>query len=224
LILLKQENIPVLEIGIGNITKSDIISAKANVEINEIDGVIAGFNVSIEEDAKEILQQEKEVKVITDGVIYKLIENLSEWRVEKSKEIEKKRMMGLATLCKLKILHQYVFRNSNPAIFGVRVEGGKLVKDVHLINESGEKVGRVKNIHSENKPINEAKEGMEVAISIPGLNFERALKEFNFLYTDISEKQFKEFKKNKDLLSGNEIKALQEISELKRKNKTDWGL
>ena len=42
-------------------------------------------------------------------VVYKLIENLSEFREMKRKEIEKDRLMSLNTLCKIKILHQYIF-------------------------------------------------------------------------------------------------------------------
>ena len=221
LVLLKENNIPVVKAGIGSINKKDIISAKANLDINELDAVIVGFNTSIDEDAKEI---QGKMKIITDEVVYKLIENLVEWRKEKTNEIEKKRLMGLATITKLKVLHQYVFRNTSPAIFGVKVEGGKLNSGQNLIDEKGEKVGKIKNIQSEQKSVNEAIEGMEIAVSIPGINFERTMKERNNIYSDLGESQFKNFKKNKDLLSQNEIKILQEIAEIKRQKKADWGI
>jgi len=225
LLLLEQEKIPVLKVGIGNINKTDVISAKANLEINELDAVIIGFNVSIDEDAKDLIRdQGKKIKVITDEVVYKLIENISQWRTERQKEIEKKRLMELATICKLKILHQYIFRNTSPAIFGVKIESGKLKQQLNLIDENGEKIGKIKNIESERKSVPEAIEGMEVAISISGVNFERILKNKNLLYSDLGESQFRNFKKNKDLLSGSEMKTLQEIAELKRKTKADWGM
>ena len=131
--------------------------------------------------------------------------------------------MGLTTICKLGILHKYVFRNSNPAIFGVKVEAGKLIKGLNLIDEDNERVARIKAIQSQNKSVEEAKEDVEVAVSLPGVNFERKLKDKNFLYSDITESQFRAFKKNKDILSQNEIKVLQEIAEIKRKKKEDWG-
>jgi translation initiation factor 5B len=225
LFLLENQKIPVVKVGIGNINKADVINAKANIEINELDAIIVGFNVSIEEDAKELIRdQGTKIKVITEEVVYKLIENLMEWRLEKQKALEKKRLMELATICKLKILHQYVFRNTNPAIFGVKVEGGKLKQQTHLIDEKGEKVGKIKNIQSEKKTIQEASEGMEVAVSMGGINFERVMKERNFIYSDLGESQFRNFKKNKDLLSGNEMKILQEIAEIKRRDKADWGI
>ena len=221
LVLLKQANIPVIKAGIGSINKTDIISAKANLKINELDAIIVGFNIGIDEEASEI---KKEVKIITEDVIYKLIENLVEFRDEKSREIEKKRLMGLTSLCKLKILHQYVFRNTKPAIFGVNVEAGKINHGTKLINENNEEVGRIKAIQSENKSVEEAHEGMEVAISIPGANYERQLKDLKSFYSDLTESQFKGFKKNKDLLSSKEMNLLQEIAEIKRKTKADWGI
>jgi len=221
LVLLKQSNIPVLKAGIGSINKNDIVCAKANFEINELDAVIAGFNIDVEEDAKEI---KGHVKIITNEVIYELIDKLTEFRIEKAREIEKRRLMGLAHLCKLNILHQYMFRNANPAIFGVKVEAGKLVSGTSLIDETGEEIGKVKNIQSEKKSVQEATESMEVAVSISGANFERHIKQKKSLYSDMGESQFRNFKKNKDLLSSNELKALQELAEIKRRIKPEWGI
>lgn len=221
LVLLREKNIPVVKTGIGKINKTDIISAKANLKINELDAVVVGFNVNIDEETDEI---KGNIKILTENVVYKLIENLVEFREEKAKDIEKKRLMELTTICKLKILHQYIFRNTSPAIFGVKVEAGKLISGLNVIDNKLEKIGRIKNIQSENKSVNESLEGSEVAISVPGVNFERVLKDTEYLYSDISESQFKKFKKNKDLLSANETKILQEIAEIKRQKKADWGM
>ncbi|HTY44242.1 MAG TPA: translation initiation factor IF-2 [Patescibacteria group bacterium] len=218
LIMLRQENIPVLKAGIGDINKADIANAKANLKINEIDAVILGFNVSLDEEASSLISGEEKIKIIEEEVIYKLIENLVEFRDAKRKEIEKERLLGLSTLCKMKILHQYVFRNTKPAIFGVRIEAGKAISGLSLIDETGEKLGKIKNIQLEKSSVQEATEGMEVAISIPGANFEREIKNKQFLYSDISEGQFKTFRKNKDLLNRNELSILQEIAQIKRFN------
>ena len=218
--ILSQENIPVLKAGIGNINKTDVTNAKANLQINETDAVIAGFNVSVDSEAEEI---KNSVSILTSDVIYKLVEDLHKIKEDKRKEIERKRILGLSPLCKLKILKEHVFRNTNPAIFGVRVEAGKLIQRLQMIDESGERVGKIKNMQSENKAVEVASEGQELAISVPGINFERRLGDKNFLYSDIAESQFRNFKKNKDLLSSNELRILQEIAEIKRKIKAEWG-
>ena len=224
LLILRQEKIPILKAGIGKINKTDIVNAKANLKINELDAVIAGFNVSIDTEAEELLKQTSNIKIITDDIIYKLIENLQKFREEKRKEIEKNRLLKLTSLVKFKILHQYVFRNTSPAIFGVKIEAGKAIPEITLIDETGEKVGRIKKMQSENKSVQEAFESQELALSMPGINFERRMKNINLMYSDISESQFKNFRKNKDLLSQSEIKILQEIAEIKRKKKDDWGI
>jgi translation initiation factor 5B len=221
LVLLKQNNISVVKTGIGKVTKTDAINAKANLEINELDSVIVGFNVEVEEDIKEVSSK---IKVITNQVVYKLIEDLVVWRQEKQKQIEKKRLMGLSTICKLELLPQYVFRNAKPAIFGVKIVGGKLTSDLSMIDENDEKIGNVKNIQSEQKSVKEANEGMEVAISMSNITYDRQLKGKKFLYTNLGESQFKDFKKNKDLLNGTEMQILKEIAELKRKTQSEWGM
>ncbi|MBU1136304.1 MAG: translation initiation factor IF-2 [Nanoarchaeota archaeon] len=216
LTLLKQNNIKVLKAGIGNINKTDIVSAKTNQKSNPLYSVILGFNVDIDEDAKEISSG---IKILTEDVIYKLIDEIQKWQEEKRKEIEKEKLLGLSSIFKIEILPKYVFRNSKPAIFGVRVLSGKVKSNVSLIDENSEEIARIKNIQSESKSIREAISGMEVAISLPGITFDRQLKQTKFLYSDITEKQFKKFKENKDVLSNDEIKTLQEIAEIKRKNK-----
>lgn len=222
--LLNQNNVPIVKAGIGSINKTDIISAKANLEIDELNAIIAGFNVQTDEDAHEIAKGEKKIKILSNDVVYRLIEDLIDFRKKKSQEIEKNRLMELATICKLEILHQYVFRNTNPAIFGVKIIGGKLKKELHLVDENGEKIGKTKAIQHERNAVDEANEGQEVALSISGINFERVLKDKKYLYTDISESQFRKFKKNKDLLTSAEMRTLQEIAEIKRRTNSEWGM
>ncbi len=224
MLLLGEEGIKVSKAGIGPIKKSDIISAETIAENDPLNAVVLGFNVEEDEEAKELLKGKEGVKVLKDEVIYKLIENLQEFRKEKENEIKKQKLMNLASLCKCKILHQYVFHNSNPAIFGVSVEGGVLKKNIHLIDEDGEEVARVKAVQSDGKSVDEASKGMEVALSLPGVSFERRLKEKNFLYSNLGEAQFRQFKENKELLTQDEIKVLQEIAAIKRKKKITWGV
>jgi translation initiation factor 5B len=218
LTLLKQSNIKVVKAGIGPINKKDLISAKANLEINPLDSIVIGFNVEMEEELKL-----GKIKVLTNEVVYKLIEDLEEWRKIKHSEMERERLLELSTICKIEILPAHVFRNSNPAIFGAKILAGKLKSQQILIDDGDNNLAKTKGIQSENHSVEEATEKMEVAISLPGINFERQLKDKKFLYSQISESEFKKFKKNKDLLSQEEIKLLQEIAEIKRKKNESWG-
>ncbi|MEK6885536.1 MAG: translation initiation factor IF-2 [Nanoarchaeota archaeon] len=222
LVLLKQENIRVFKAGIGNIDKRDVISANTNLETEPLNAIILGFNVKREEELKDM--DTSKIKIIEEEVVYKLIEKVKEFREKKRQNIEKEKMMGLASLCQLKILHQYVFHNSNPAIFGVKVEGGKLKSGITLVDEQFEEIGQVKRIQVEKETVQEATAGMEVAISVSGTNYERQIKDKTYLYSNISGNQFKAFKDNKELLSKDEIEVLQKIAQLKRAKDPTWGV
>ena len=104
------------------------------------------------------------------------------------------------------------------------MEIGKIISRMALIDGKNEKIGFIKNLQKENKSVEQANEAQELAISVPGINFERRMKDVEFAYSDISESQFRNFKKNKDLLSPKEISLLQEIAEIKRQKKADWGI
>lgn len=220
--LLRQENIKIVKAGIGDINKVDIINAKANLENDELNAIILGFNVSLSEDLEE--NDLGKIKILTEEVVYKLIDEVKKWRAEKQIEIERKKIMNLASVFKLEILHKYIFRNSNPAVFGVKVLNGNVRKGIEVFDESGESVARVKDLQLDKKSVDEAEEGKELAIGLPGTNFERRLGDKKYLYSNISGKQFKEFKKAKDLLSEGEKKVLQEIAEIKRRKDEDWGV
>ena len=209
--LLKDANIKVVKAGIGNITKGDVISAEANLEINPLNAVVAGFNVELDEG----VEVKPSVEIFTEEVVYKLIDDLNKWREIKSSEIERERLMELSSICKLEVLKQHVFRNSNPAVFGVKVLGGKLKVGNNLIDQTGESVARVKSLQKDRGSVYEASEGEELAVSLPGVNFERRMKEVTYLYSDMGLKMFKKFKENKDLLSGSELKILDEIARVK---------
>ena len=44
-------------------------------------------------------------------------------------------------LCKFTFLKGYAFRNSNPAVFGIKVDVGKLRQKTNFMNKTGKKIG-----------------------------------------------------------------------------------
>lgn len=218
LVLLRQKQIQVVKAGIGNISKKDLYVAGS---LPEEDRVILGFNSEL---AEEITPEEsKKVKILSNAVVYKLIEDFEKWREHKQVELERKKLSELPSLVKLSVL-DFVFRNTNPAIFGVRVEGGVLRQDLEMINNSDVKIGRVKSIQADKTSVQTAEKGKEVAISMPGVNFERELKIGEFLYNNLSEFQFRKFKEYKEILSSEEKSIIQEIASIKRRANVTWGI
>lgn len=217
--LLHKAGIQVGKIGIGDVTKSDVISASVNLRERPLDAVVVGFNVEISGE----LMGEDNVKILANEVIYKLIEDLEEWRIQKDNELKREKMESMTFPCKLKVL-RYVFRQSKPAIFGVTVIGGKLKTGIKLMNAKGKVLDRVKAIQDKKDSLKEVKAGKDVAISLPNINYQRQLFEGEILYSEIFESNFRKLKANKKLLTQEEIKILQEISDIKRKANPTWGI
>jgi len=228
LVLLRQKQIGVVKATIGNITKKDLYIAGS---LPEGDRVILGFNSFLSEEVSahagvssdEQKDVSGKVKIFSNAVVYKLIEDFEEWRQKKQIEIERAKLEELPGLVKIAVL-DFCFRNTNPAIFGVRVESGVLKKDIELINNQDVKIGRVKSLQEDKTPVDKAEKGKELAISVPGLNFEREITVGEFLYSQLSEFQFRKFKEYKDLVNSEEKSILQAIALIKRRTDTTWGI
>ncbi len=212
--LLKQNGIQIKKATIGNISKKDVMDAVAENE--ELNKVILGFNVKAIED--------KDVKIITNEVIYKLIEDYEKWKKQKLDEQEKKELENVVRPCKVQILPGCIFRQSNPAVVGVVVLGGLVKNDVPLIKLTGEKISEVKSMQLEGKNIEKAEKNKEIAISLPNAVLGRHIRERDILISDMNEEDFIKLKKLKKYLNRDEIELLKEIANIKRKKDPLWGI
>ncbi|MFH1971955.1 MAG: translation initiation factor IF-2 [archaeon] len=211
--MLKDRNIAIKKASVGNVTKKDIADATSSED--ELERVILCFNVTGESD---------EVKIIQHNIIYQLIEDLEKYREEKRKEIEARELEGITKPAKIKILKGCIFRQSNPCVVGVEVLLGTLTPNTDLIKTDGSRAGHIKTVQLEKESIKEAEKGKEVAISLPEITGGRQIKEEDILLVDIKEQEFKKLKSLKKYLSQDEIAVLKEIAEIKRKEKSTWGV
>lgn len=216
--LLREKNIPVKKASIGPITKKDLSDAEAMVEKDPLKAVILGFNVPKPETVPE------SIKVMTNNVVYRLIEDYDAWQKEKRKALEMKEMDGLVHPAKVQLLKGYVFRQSNPAVVGVEVLGGNLHSNTSLMNLEGIELTTVKGIQLEQETISKAEKGKQVALSLPGVTVGRQIKEGDVLYTAVPEKDFRKFKEFKQYLSDDEKEVLKEIAVIMRKKNLVWGV
>ena len=123
----------------------------------------------------------------------------------------------------IKFLPEYVFRVSHPAVIGVRVLSGRIKTGMRLMREDGRVIGSIKGIQSENKALEEAMQGQEVAISIEGVTVGRQIKGEDILYTDIPEGDAKKLR-DMDVLTTDEKDLFNKIIEIKRKENKFWGM
>lgn len=216
----REKGINIRKADIGNVSKRDITEAAATTD--PFNKVIFAFNVRILPEAKEELST-SEVTIFDDDVIYTIMEKYDEWYGITKDRLEKKRRQTYIHPGMIKILPEYIFRVSNPAIFGVRILAGRIHQDIKLLREDGRVIGRIKGIQEENQSVDEAKQGAEVAVSVDGITIGRQIKGGDILYTDIPEDDAKKLR-DMDVLTLDEKDVLEKIFEIKRKTEKFWGM
>ena len=89
----------------------------------------------------------------------------------------------LTPVSKFSFLKGMVFRNNNPAVFGVRVDVGTLKHKVPFMNMAGRKVGSIHQLQLDKKTVSTAKTGDEVACSVKDVTIGRQIFEEEVYYT-----------------------------------------
>ncbi len=212
--LLRKAGIKIKRASIGAITKKDVAEALANAD--PLNKVVAGFNVAA--------VVASEIKVLSSNVIYKIIEDLAVWREEEKKKMEAKELEKVVRAFKMQVLPGCIFRQSNPAVVGVRVLGGIVQSGVALMKKDGTKVSYVKSLQKEKETVDKAIKNDELAVAIPDIMVGRQLHENDVLYADLDELHFVKLKVLKKYLKEDEVEVLKEIAEIKRKFNPVWGI
>src|SRR5271157_263567 len=220
--LFKENNINIRRAAVGDIAKKDIIDASLSRADAAYLSVVLGFNVKILPDAMEEANKQG-IRIFTHDVIYKLMEEYQAY-VDKVKEDEK--LVGMASLVRpavLKILPEYIFRRSNPAVFGVKIEKGTAAPKLGLVNQNGENIGKIHQIQLNNESVKEAKMNDEVAISVNDVTFGRQIKETDTLYIAVPESHVRVLRtKFREEIKPDELDALIQYIEIMRKKEGAW--
>ncbi|MCX8192087.1 MAG: translation initiation factor IF-2, partial [Nitrososphaerales archaeon] len=134
--MLKRREVPIRIADIGPVTRRDIIEASTVAKDDPYLGVVLTFGVRLLPDAEEEAIKHN-IKVFSDPIVYNLIQSYLDWVAREKEAAERLEFMKLTPPCKIRILKGYVFRRSNPAIFGLEVLSGRLRQKVTLMNENG---------------------------------------------------------------------------------------
>lgn len=220
--ILSQSEIKIKSAGIGNVNKNDVMTAKGVRENDPYLGVIFAFNVKYGEGAQELIQKEK-IKVFEANIIYKLEEEYTSWKKKLLEEKQKEILTKITNPVKVQVQQGCIFRQSSPCIVGVEVLGGTLRSNIKVMNEQGKNIGKLKGLQSQNENVAEAKLGERLAISIESAKADKDFKEGEFLYSDISENEFKTLRNMQKFLGKTEIDILKEIKAIKQKSNALWG-
>lgn len=213
--LLEAKKIRIRKADVGVVSKHDVIEASAVKEKDDTKGVVFAFHTKVNEDAKSEAKK-RETEIFEDKVIYNLIENYLKWVEQKTEEKKKKTISHIVFPSRVFVMPNHVFRNSKPAIVGIRIEQGRLKTNVQLM-KNGKIIGKVNAIQMDGKTVEEAKPRMEVAVSVSGATVGRSFNENDELYSYIPKKQLEELVNSKGILNEDEIVLLEKIRQLEKK-------
>jgi len=216
---MREMKIPIKSGGIGHISKRDVTDVGTITD--PLHKVIFGFSVKMAPEA-EALAKELDVKLFMSDIIYKIIEEYQAWTIVRKRELESCSRGEFCYPGMFKLLSDYVFRQKDPVIIGVRVLGGRIRTGQNLIREDGREVGKIKSIRSGEETRKEALLGQEVAVAIQGPTLGRQIKVEDILYVDIPECDVKELRKVE--LTLDEQDTLEKFLKIKHREKSFWGM
>ena len=212
---LQERNVPVRAADVGPIVKRDIIEGHASGDSDPLNAVVLGFNVKISPEIEDFAA-EMGVEVFMNEVIYRLYDEYYAWLIVKREQAKAESLGAIIRPGKIELMPDYVFRHNNPAVVGVKVHG-VIKPKTGLINEMGKRVGTILQIQDRSVSIDEATDGMEVAVSIRGPTIGRQVKDDEILYIDVPDKQILAIRKKFiDDLSPAEKAVLEELTTIKR--------
>lgn len=221
--LLAKQKVPIRAADIGHVTKRNVIEASAVREKDRYLGVILAFNVRILDDAvKEA--QDRGVKIFDDKIIYNLVRSYFDWTEYQKDHQDVILFNEIPPVCKFQFLKSFVFRRSDPAVFGAEILTGRLRQKIPVLNYEGRKIGTIHQIQQSGKTIEEATKGMQVALSIRGPTIGRQINEGDIFYTDLNSRQAKILNERfTNKLNEEERDILYQIMTLKRKDDELFG-
>ncbi len=220
---LRRNNVPIRLADVGDVSKRDVTEALVVKEHEPFYGVILAFGVKVLPDAEEEAK-DRRVTIFRNNIIYHLIDDYTQW-IKSEKEAQlKEEFDKLVRPGKIKFLPGYVFRKAKPAIVGIEVLAGHIEPKYGIVKEDGQDVGEIMQIQDRGEAVSEANTGMQVAVSLNKPIVGRHIQEGDIFYVRVPQAHAKILlKKFQDRLSSEELGALNELVEVKRRDSPFWA-
>ncbi len=207
---------------VGPIKKEDVMNANIVKDFDPYSATVLGFNITILPEAQEQANIDN-IRIFTNNVIYRLLEDYIEYAETRKAEDTAKALSELVLPAKIKMFPDFIFRNSDPAVFGVHIEAGTLYPKVPLITNTGKRVRRIHQIQDKGQTIEKANKDSEVAISIRGIEIGRDIGKDETLFVNVPESHVRQLMgKFIDELTTDQKQVLREFIKLKRTHEHPW--
>ena len=216
----KAAGIPIRKYGVGEVSRRDVVETAAFTD--PMNRVMLVFNAPVSKEAEAEIASSG-VKLFSNQVVYRLIEEYQEWVEDTQKSKDATQRMEIPFPAKFMILPNCVFHATKPAIVGVRVLAGKVRGGLNLIKKDGSDAGRVRSLRDGEEVLKDASQGDEVAMAIDGVTVGRQIDVEDVIYVELLESTIRQFLNNADL-NEDEKMTLQEYLEIKRKSDPFWGM
>ena len=222
--ILRANNVQVRIADVGDISKRDIIEASVVKTHEPLAGAVLAFGVKTLPDAEEEAAANN-IPIFKEPIIYNLIDKYLQWVKNKKEAKSELEFDALVKPGKVTVMPGCIFRRAKPAIVGVEVLGGRLKPKYGLLRaEDSSDLGEVQQIQDKGKAVAEAKQGMQVAISMDKPVVGRQLFEKDVLYVKVPETDAKALlTTHLDDLTAEEQDVLKEYIALMRKKVLFWA-
>jgi translation initiation factor 5B len=221
---LRQKGIPIRIADIGDVSRREVMEALSVKYEEPLYGSVLAFNVKVLPDAEQEANDHK-IPIFWNDIIYNLMDEYIHWMEEEREAKARKEFDKLVKPGKIQIMEGFVFRRAKPAIFGVEVQAGSIRSGVNMINEKGDRIGRVSQIQESGQAVSQVDAVKEVAISMPRPIVGRHIKERDVLYVEVPEQDAKLLRiKYTERLTESANEALKDLVELKRKQDMFWAV
>jgi translation initiation factor 5B len=208
---------------LGEVSKKDVVEAHVVRQKDELLGVILAYNVRVDPEIEREANN-RGVRIFKGDVLFRLVEEYEKWVDETIKQRQMAEFESLTKPGKLKVLKEYIFRRSEPAIVGVEVLAGVIKPGVSLVNSEGRVVGALSQIQDRGQPLPKAEAGDKVAVAIKDGFVGRNIHGDEVLYVGLSERDARQLSTNyASMLDEKSLKTLEEFIQIMRRKNPLWA-
>ncbi|ETW09615.1 translation initiation factor aIF-2 [Aphanomyces invadans] len=193
--------IPVACVNIGPVHKKDVMRASVQLEHQKEFATILAFDVKVQNDAAD-MANELGVRIFTADIIYHLFDQFTAY-MDNIRQLRREQFADIAVFpVVLKIIPTCIFNKKDPIILGVDVEEGILKVGTPLVSVTNGvlvSIGRVASIERDNKTVETAKKGSNVAVKIESdsnVTYGRQFDHTHKLYSHLSRASIDALKEN----------------------------
>lgn len=220
---LREKGILIRRADVGDVSKKDVVEAHVVRQKDELLGVILAYGVEVDHEIEKDAAS-KGIRIFKNDVLFRLVEDYLNWVDETTRARQMAEFESLTKPGKIKVLKDFIFRRSEPAIVGVEVVAGEIKPGVELVNSMGKIVGTLSQIQDRGQPISIAKEGAKVAVSIKEGVIGRNIHGDEILYVALSERDARQLMTNyASMLGPGSLRTLEELIEIMRRKNPLWA-